>query len=118
MRDHKEEVWRNKGKKGKKKKRQRNSKSADRSTTESIISTRPTASIIDLAIATDSVTITGPTASIISSTLATGLAASNEFTVPTGVESVLAGPIAATGQLMDVDMTSPIPPYAPDEIVP
>ncbi|KAG5350925.1 hypothetical protein C0989_008657 [Termitomyces sp. Mn162] len=78
-----------------------------RSATKSVISTGPTASITNSAIATDSVTPTGPATSIIDSTLATGPAASNESTVPTGVESVLGSPIAATGQLMDVDMTGP-----------
>ncbi|KAG5722477.1 hypothetical protein E4T56_gene2869 [Termitomyces sp. T112] len=78
----------------------------------------PAASITNSAIATDSVTPTRPTASITNSAIATGPAASNEFTVPTSVESVLTSPIAATGQLMDVDMTGPAPSHAPDEIVP
>ncbi|KNZ75059.1 hypothetical protein J132_05139 [Termitomyces sp. J132] len=83
-----------------------------RSTTESIILTRLATSI------TDSITPTRPTASIINSALTTRPAASNESTIPTSVESVLACPIAATGQLMDVDMTGPAPPYAPDRTVP
>ncbi|KAG5348935.1 hypothetical protein C0989_007095 [Termitomyces sp. Mn162] len=70
-----------------------------RSTTKSVAHTRPAASITDLAIAT-------------------GLAASNESTVPTSVETILASPIAATEHLMDVDMTGPAPPHPPDEIVP
>ncbi|KAG5350164.1 hypothetical protein C0989_012438 [Termitomyces sp. Mn162] len=89
-----------------------------RSTTESIILTRLATSITDSAIATDSITPTRPTASIINSALTTRPAASNESTIPTSVESVLACPIAATGQLMDVDMTGPAPPYAPDRTVP
>ncbi|KNZ75748.1 hypothetical protein J132_02000 [Termitomyces sp. J132] len=82
------------------------------SATKSIIPTGPAASITDSAIATDSA------ASIIDSTLTTGPAASNESTVPTGVGSILADPIAATGQLMDVDTTGPAPPHASDEIMP
>ncbi|KAG5723186.1 hypothetical protein E4T56_gene266 [Termitomyces sp. T112] len=76
---------------------------------------QPTASIIDSAITTNSVTPTRPAASITDFTVATRLAASNEST---GVESILASPIAITGQLMDVDMTGPAPPHASDEIVP
>ncbi|KNZ75828.1 hypothetical protein J132_01577 [Termitomyces sp. J132] len=66
---------------------------------------------------TNSVTPTRPAASITNSAIATRLAASDESTVTTGVESILASPIAATGQLMNVDMTGPAPPHAPDEIV-
>ncbi|KNZ77992.1 hypothetical protein J132_02635 [Termitomyces sp. J132] len=67
---------------------------------------------------TDSITPTRPAASVTDSAITTRLAASNEYTVPTCVESVLASLIAATGQLMDVDTTGPAPPHAPDEIVP
>ncbi|KAG5725260.1 hypothetical protein E4T56_gene12701 [Termitomyces sp. T112] len=67
---------------------------------------------------TDSVTPTRTAANITDSTMATRPAASNESTMPTGVESVLASLIAATGQLMDVETTGPAPPHAPDEIVP
>ncbi|KNZ71499.1 hypothetical protein J132_09534 [Termitomyces sp. J132] len=88
------------------------------SATDSVTSTRSTASITDLAITTNSITPTGPTTSIINSAIATRLAASNESTVPIGVESILASHIAATGQLMDVNTTGPAPPHAPDEIVP
>ncbi|KNZ77699.1 hypothetical protein J132_04518 [Termitomyces sp. J132] len=95
-----------------------NSSISSRSTTEFIRPTGPVASITNLAIATDSITPTRPTASIINFALTTGLAASNESTVPTGVESILAGLIAATGQLMDVDTTGPALHHAPDEIVP
>ncbi|KNZ72415.1 hypothetical protein J132_03381 [Termitomyces sp. J132] len=89
-----------------------------RSATKSVDCTGPTASVTNLAIATDSVTPTGPAASITNSTIATGPAASNESTVPTSVESVLASPITAIGQLMDVGILGPAPPHAPDEIVP
>ncbi|KNZ76501.1 hypothetical protein J132_10309 [Termitomyces sp. J132] len=95
-----------------------NSGIPSRSAIKSIIPTGPAASDTNSAIATNSITPTRPTASIIDSTLAAGLAASNEFTVLTGVESVLASPIAATGQLMGVDMTGPAPPHAQDQIVP
>ncbi|KNZ76599.1 hypothetical protein J132_09343 [Termitomyces sp. J132] len=88
------------------------------SATNSITSTGPTASVTNSAIATDFITLTEPAASITNFAMATRLAASNESTVPTGVESILASPIAATGQLMDVDITGPAPPHAPDEIVP
>ncbi|KAG5334893.1 hypothetical protein C0989_002693 [Termitomyces sp. Mn162] len=88
------------------------------SATKSVDHTWPAAIITNLAITTNSVTPTRPTASITNSTITTEPAASNESTMPTGVESILASPIAATGQLMDVDMTGPAPPHAPDEIVP
>ncbi|KAG5719717.1 hypothetical protein E4T56_gene18504 [Termitomyces sp. T112] len=91
---------------------------SSRSATTSVDSTGPAASITDSAIATDSVISTRPTAIITDSAIATRLAASNESTVPTGVETVLASPIAATRHLMDVDMTGPAPPHPPDEIVP
>ncbi|KNZ77754.1 hypothetical protein J132_03977 [Termitomyces sp. J132] len=76
-----------------------------------------TDSSISSRFTTNSVTPTGPAASIIDFTIATRLAASDESTVPTGVESVLANPIAATGQLMDVDITGLTPPHALDGIV-
>ncbi|KNZ77869.1 hypothetical protein J132_03145 [Termitomyces sp. J132] len=95
-----------------------NSSISSRSATESVDCTRPTASITDSAIATNSVTSTRPTAIITYSAIATRLAASNESTMPTGVETVLASPFAATGQLMDVDMIGSAPPHPPDEIVP
>ncbi|KAG5715738.1 hypothetical protein E4T56_gene187 [Termitomyces sp. T112] len=85
------------------------------SATDSIIPTGPTTSVTNLAIATNSITPTGPAASVTDSAIATGPAASNEST---GVKSILVGPIAVTGQSMDVDTTGPAPPHAPDEIVP
>ncbi|KAG5332107.1 hypothetical protein C0989_007225 [Termitomyces sp. Mn162] len=88
------------------------------STTKFVDHTRPTASITNLAITTDSVTSTGPAAIITNSTITTRLIASNESTVLTGVQTVLASPIAATGHSMDMDMTGPAPPHPPDEIVP
>ncbi|KAG5723743.1 hypothetical protein E4T56_gene2228 [Termitomyces sp. T112] len=95
--------------------------------TDSSISSR-SAPLEDSALIIDTsagVTDSGLAASITDSAIATGLAASNETTVPTGVaanraaipsKSVLAGPIAATGHLMDVDMTGPALPHALDEI--
>ncbi|KAG5735623.1 hypothetical protein E4T56_gene7004 [Termitomyces sp. T112] len=95
--------------------------------TDSSISNR-SAPLEDSALIIDTsagVTDSGLAASITDSAIATGLAASNETTVPTGVaanraaipsESVLAGPIAATGHLMDVDMTGPALPHVLDEI--
>ncbi|KAG5726360.1 hypothetical protein E4T56_gene18908 [Termitomyces sp. T112] len=88
------------------------------SATKSVDCTRPTASVTNLAIATNSITSTGPAAIITNSAIATRLVASNESTVLTSVETVLASPIAATGHSMDVDMTGPAPPHPPDEIVP
>ncbi|KAG5332156.1 hypothetical protein C0989_007117 [Termitomyces sp. Mn162] len=84
---------------------------SSRSATESVAHTRPASSITDLAIVTDSVISTGPAAIITNSAITTGLAASNESTVPTGVETI-------TGHLMDVDMIGLAPPHPPDEIVP
>ncbi|KNZ80141.1 hypothetical protein J132_06873 [Termitomyces sp. J132] len=89
---------------------------------DSALISNPVATVTDSDIpsgsTTNSVTPTGPAARITDSAIATGLAASNESTVTTGVESILAGPIAATGQLIDVDMTGPAPSHALDEIVP
>ncbi|KAG5332577.1 hypothetical protein C0989_006834 [Termitomyces sp. Mn162] len=95
-----------------------NSGISSKSTTKSVDCTGPAASITDLAIATDSVTSTQPAAIITDSAIATRPAASNESTVPTGVETVLASPIAATGHSMDVDITGLALPHPPDEIVP
>ncbi|KAG5332114.1 hypothetical protein C0989_007169 [Termitomyces sp. Mn162] len=95
-----------------------NSGISSRPTAASIDPTGPTASITDLAITTNSVISTRPAAIITNSTIATRLAASNESTVPTGVETVLASPIAATGHLMKVDMIGPAPLHPPDELVP
>ncbi|KAG5733069.1 hypothetical protein E4T56_gene3532 [Termitomyces sp. T112] len=95
-----------------------NSGIPSRSITKSVGCTGPTTSITDLAITTNSITSTRPAAIITNSVIATRLAASNESTVPTGVETILAKPIAATGHLMDVEMTGPAPPHPPDEIVP
>ncbi|KAG5719451.1 hypothetical protein E4T56_gene20654 [Termitomyces sp. T112] len=94
------------------------SSNSSRSATISVDLTRPTASITNSAIATDSIISTGPTAIITNSTIATRPAANNESTVPTSVETILASLIAATGHLMDVDMTGPAPSHPPDEIVP
>ncbi|KAG5349123.1 hypothetical protein C0989_005771 [Termitomyces sp. Mn162] len=85
-----------------------NSSISSRSATKSVDPTRPT----------DSVTSTRPTAIITNSSIATRPAASNESTVHTSVETFLASSIAATGHSMDVDITGPAPPHAPDEIVP
>ncbi|KAG5348725.1 hypothetical protein C0989_008640 [Termitomyces sp. Mn162] len=95
-----------------------NSGIPSRSTTESIDHTRPTASITDSAIATDSVTFIRPAAIITDSAITTRLAASNESTMLSGVETILASPIAATGHSMDVEMTGLAPPHPSDEIVP
>ncbi|KAG5726795.1 hypothetical protein E4T56_gene560 [Termitomyces sp. T112] len=70
-----------------------------------------------IAIMTNSSISSRPTAIITDSAIATGLAASNESTVPTGVETIFASPIAATGHLIDVDITGPAPHHAPDEIM-
>ncbi|KAG5348586.1 hypothetical protein C0989_009652, partial [Termitomyces sp. Mn162] len=86
--------------------------------TKSINCTGPAASITKSAITTNSVITTRPTAIITAFTIATKLVTSNESTVPTSVKTFLASPIAATGQLMDVDMTYPALPHPPDEIVP
>ncbi|KAG5721449.1 hypothetical protein E4T56_gene13171 [Termitomyces sp. T112] len=88
------------------------------SATKSVDPTGPAASITDSAIATNSIISTGPAAIITNSAIATRLAASNESMVPTGVETILAGPIAATGHSMDVNMTGPALLHPPDEIVP
>ncbi|KAG5335167.1 hypothetical protein C0989_002060 [Termitomyces sp. Mn162] len=89
---------------------------------DSALISNPVATVTDSGIpsgsATDSITPTKPAASITNSAIATGLAASNIFTVPTSVEYILAGPIATTKQLMDVDTTGPALPDALDEIVP
>ncbi|KNZ79998.1 hypothetical protein J132_08314 [Termitomyces sp. J132] len=80
----------------------------------------------------DSTPISNPGASATDSTIATGSAASDKSAMSTGIatnkpaipsESDLVTPIAATGQLMDVDTTALAPPFittgnASDEIAP
>ncbi|KAG5715375.1 hypothetical protein E4T56_gene8240 [Termitomyces sp. T112] len=50
---------------------------------------------------------------LVTNLLPTGVA-TNKPAIPS--ESTLVAPIAATGQLMDVDTTAPAPPHAPNEI--
>ncbi|KAG5348719.1 hypothetical protein C0989_008666 [Termitomyces sp. Mn162] len=95
-----------------------NSGIPSRSTTKFVNCTGPAASVTNLAITTNSITFTRPAAIITNSAIATGLATSNESTVPTSVETILASLIAATGHSMDIEIIRPALLHSPDEIVP